>query len=122
METLKVLVDMVKDLPDLAIWLIFLYFFYKIFIVGSIWMVIKLAISKTHDVLVKRYEQPKLYEISGKLNRVTINGADDMIISELMRLRGKGTGIGSEYIHRQGAIWLKEAIDEKERRESPGSS
>ena len=52
MEELKILVGMVADLPDLAIAVILAFFAYKMFIVGSIYGVIKLTVQRLHDAIV----------------------------------------------------------------------
>lgn len=49
MEELKLLVESIANLPDLAIWVIAMYFFFKLAIVGSIFGIIRLFISKVYD-------------------------------------------------------------------------
>ena len=49
MEELKLLVESIANLPDLAIWVIAMYFFFKLAIVGSIFGVIRLSIVKAYD-------------------------------------------------------------------------
>lgn len=52
MDALKLLVEMVKDLPDMAIWVIIAFFVYKTIIVGSIYGVIRHVATKIHDAVV----------------------------------------------------------------------
>jgi hypothetical protein len=49
MEELKLLVESIANLPDLAIWVIAMYFFFKLAIVGSIFGVVRLFIVKVYD-------------------------------------------------------------------------
>lgn len=45
---------------------------------------------------------------------ITQDGTHRSLIAQLDRLRGKGTNIGSNYIHHQSVLWLREAIDARE--------
>ena len=56
MEELKLLIEAVAELPELAIWVVAMYFFFKLAIVGSIYGVIRFFVSKGHDVLQRRYD------------------------------------------------------------------
>ena len=53
MEELKILVEMVAELPDMALWVIGFFFAYKLFILGSMYGVARLAIVKLHDWLTR---------------------------------------------------------------------
>jgi len=78
MEELKILVEMVADLPDLAIAVILAFFAYKMFIVGSIYGVIKLGIKKLHDAIV--YKKIEIKEIDKKF--IYNMGGDKKFISD----------------------------------------
>ena len=56
MEELKLLIEAVAELPELAIWVVAMYFFFKLAIVGSVYGVIRFLVLKTHDVLQRRYD------------------------------------------------------------------
>jgi hypothetical protein len=56
MEELKVLIEAIAGLPDLAIWVIAMYFFFKIAVVGSVYGVIRFVTQKIHDVIIKKKE------------------------------------------------------------------
>jgi len=56
MDELKILLEMVANLPQMAIWVIVALFAYKVVVIGSVYGVIRLAIVKAHDWLVKPRE------------------------------------------------------------------
>ena len=114
MEELKLLVEMVANLPGMALWVIALFFFYKLFIVGSIYGVIRLGINQLHSWLVTRKAREVEYkEIRPMLDGMCIKAETDSFIAQLHRLRGKGVSCGNSYIHKQSVEWLRQAIDAK---------
>ncbi len=109
MEDLKMLIGMVKDLPALAIWVLVLYFLYKVFIVGSIYGVIRLAINRMHSWKTKpppppQPLQPQEWDIDGMI--ITHDGTKKILMRALSRCLGTGS-----YIHTSNAVRLNEAID-----------
>ena len=120
MEELKLLIQMVADLPHAALWVIAGVLIYKVSIIGSIYGVIRLAIIKLHDWLTTpKHELRKVtVEMEGQIRGMTITDKADAFISQLNRLRGKGLNIDSQYCHKQSVDWLRQAIDEKEAREA----
>lgn len=116
MEELKMLVEMVADLPNAALWVIAALFAYKVCIVGSIYGVIRLAIVKAHDYLTTpKHELRKVtVEMEGTLRGLAITADADALLSQITRLRGKRVQGGSAYIHGCSVEWLRQAIDEKE--------
>lgn len=117
MNELKLLIDMVKDLPAMALWVLVGFWAYKVIFIGSCYGVIKLAISKVHDVLITRKVEFK--EIRPLLDGICIRGETNALIAQLHRIRSKGTHLtsGEGYIHSISIAWLREAIDEKEAKE-----
>lgn len=113
MEELRLLVDMVAHLPQMALWVIALFFAYKVCIIGSIYGVIRFCVEKLHLWAMK--PKHELKEIRPMLDGVCISrdGTVDALIAQLYRLRGKGLGIESEYIHTRSVDWLREAIDDR---------
>lgn len=111
MEELKLLVEMVANLPGMALWVIALFFFYKLFIVGSIYGVIRLGINQLHSWLVHR--KVNFVEIRPLLEGMTISGSKEALIAQIHRIRGRGLRIKSDYIHEASVDWLREAIDAK---------
>ena len=51
MEELKILVESIAGLPDLAIWVVAMYFFFKIVVVGSIYGVIRYVTLKITETI-----------------------------------------------------------------------
>lgn len=116
MEELKILVGMVAGLPNTAIWVLAGYLLYKVVVIGSIYGVVRFGIEKLHNWLVTRKTIPpevKTIEVWAMLDSLCIKTEPDRLIAQLHRLRGRGTGIQSDYIHRQSVDWLREAIDDK---------
>ena len=112
METLKELSGIIKELPDTAIWVIAIYFFFKVTVVGSIYGVIRLAIIKLHDVLMARKTlPPQQVDIEVLIDGMVISDQKEEFMRQLRRLRGIRTGIHSEYIHKSSVNFLREAID-----------
>lgn len=120
MEELKMLVQMVADLPNAALWVIAALFAYKVCIVGSIYGVIRLAIVKTHDWLTTpRHELRRVtVEMEGTIRGMVITDHHEAFIAQLHRLRGKAVGIQSNYLHGQSVEWLRQAIDDKEAKDA----
>lgn len=111
MEELKLLVEMVANLPGMALWVIALFFFYKLFIVGSIYGIIRLGINQLHSLLVTR--KVNFVEIRPLLDGMTISGSREALIAQIHRVRGRGMRSQSDYIHDASVNWLREAIDAK---------
>lgn len=121
MEELKLLVQMVANLPTLAIWVVVAFYAYKVVIVGSIYGVIRFVAQKIHDVmLAKKTIAPIIQEINlaDKLRGIYITQDEtfNLLALQLQRLRGKNVGGGS-FIHERSVDWLREAINDKEDKE-----
>ena len=102
MEELKLLIDMVANLPQMALWVQIGLLGYKVAVIGSIYGVIRLLIVKTHDWLTR----PRAMTL-GKLpiNEETYE-ALNFEIKRLVR--------GSNYIHMSDVVKLRKAIDATE--------
>lgn len=118
MEELKTLIAMVKELPDLALWVIALFWAYKVVVIGSIYGVIRFVVEKTHSWLTTPKHTLEVKEIRPMLDGMVITGQLEPLIAQLRRLAGKGTSINTPYIHDRSVDWLREAIDEKIEREA----
>jgi len=119
-EIIKEAGEILKDLPDLAIWILVGILFYKVFIIGGIIAVIKLAINKMHSIMeissnnkVKPKEVVTKYEIDNYF----ITDAKDKFDLLIKELRGARTSINSKYIHNDDVCFLLDAIREKKERE-----
>lgn len=113
MEELKLLVEMVAGLPSLALWVIAAFFAYKVVVIGSIYGVIRFVAGRMFDWLQARKVEVKEVEVRPMLDGLTIRAAIDPLMAQLHRLRGRGVGIKSEFIHDDSVAWLREAIDAK---------
>lgn len=114
MEELKLLVEMVANLPAMALWVIAFFFAYKVVVVGSIYGVIRFVAEKLFAWLTTRKAREVEYkEMRPMLDGMCIKTETDSLVAQLNRLRGRGLTIESDYIHAQSVDWLREAIDAK---------
>lgn len=114
MEELKLLVEMVSNLPSMALWVIAFFFAYKVVVVGSIYGVIRFVAEKLFTWLTTRKAREVEYkEMRPMLDGMCIRAETDKFIAQLNRLRGRGVKIDTEYIHSQSVDWLRDAIDAK---------
>ena len=111
MDELELLVKMVGNLPQMALWVIAAFWGYKVVVVGSIYGVIRLAINKAHAAICG----PRNREIRPMLDGMSIGIALEPLLEQIKRIRGvSATTKGSSYIHSSDVAWLREAIDEKQ--------
>lgn len=115
MEELKLLITLVKDLPAMAIWLLVIFYGYKVVIVGSIYGLFRFAISRLHSWATTPRHKLQRVDILGDIRGMTIthDNSHEALIGQLLRLRGRGIPGGSKYIHGCSVEWLAEAIDAK---------
>lgn len=115
MNELKILIDALAELPDMAIWAMVLFFAYKLLVMGSIMGVIGLGLRRLFDWLELKKNPPPFFEtvkFGDNLRKIMIKDLSDPLLSQLRRIVGKAS-YSSEYIHESDVEWLKEAIDEK---------
>lgn len=106
MEELKLLVQMVADLPQMVLWVIAAYFFYKITVVGSIYGVIRFVAQKIHDVLVHR---KTLIEEGKVINPKALACINEDVEHELMKQLRRVQSTG--YMHMSDVQKLAKLID-----------
>lgn len=126
MEELKLLIEAVAELPELAIWAVAMYFFFKLAVVGSIFGVLRFLILKLHDVLQKRYDavmKEKEPNVVVKQHNIMLH--DKLISSirddesgELERLFGRMISPNLSYIFPHDIARVHKALDELEAKES----
>ena len=103
MDELKLLIDMVANLPTLAVWVLVGYLCYKVAVVGSIYGVIRLLIIKAHDAMSKpRQVQVDFMVGTTSIDSVTAAG----LRAQIMRLSSTGN-----YIHSSDVEKLRKALD-----------
>lgn len=119
MEEIKTLVEVLKETPTTVILTVFIYFMYKALIVGSVYGVIKYAVTKLHDYMVTPRE--KLINRTAQVDKLSINDeAFTDLVGQLERLRGITSSRALNHIFSSDVAWLKKAIDEKKAREAEG--
>ena len=102
MDELKLLIEMVSSLPAMAAWVLVGFFAYKVVVIGSVYGVIRLLITKTHDWLTK----PKVvvYDLRG----ICINEPVSLALTAQISRLPKTT---YNYLHASDVVDLAEAID-----------
>ena len=114
MEELELLVKMVANLPSMALWVIALFFAYKVCVVGSIYGVIRFVTAQVVAWLREKKALPvKEVEIRPVLDGMCISGTLESFIAQIKRVAGKRTRISTSYVHSCSVDWLREAIDDK---------
>jgi hypothetical protein len=116
MDELKMLIEMVSNLPSLAVWVLVGFLAYKVAVVGSVYGLLRLLIEKTHAWLVFR-KQPALeikeVELRPLLDGLAIKAEISSLMYQIKRVAGKGLNIDSSYIHGASVDWLRRAIDDR---------
>lgn len=120
-EALKELTIMLKDVPDMAIWILGGFLFYKLFvlgsIVGSITAVVRLAIIKWHDYSTK--PKPPVEEIHS-IDGYFIGGRKTYgrLLALLSGIKNTSDPDGDlTYIHVSDIDFVMEAVKEKKEKE-----
>lgn len=104
MEELKLLIEMVANLPAMALWVLVGFWAYKVIIVGSIYGVIRFVVTK---LVEWRTFVPPVRPVEYKMNGLLINEETTLALTaQIMRL-SKTRG----YLHQSDVFRLKEAID-----------
>lgn len=103
MDELKLLIELVSNLPAMAVWVLVGFYAYKVMVIGSIYGLIRFTILKVHDWLVT----PK--KVNMALNGLTISeGVLLSLVAQLQRVSSSG------YIHLSDVAKLAKAIDKIE--------
>lgn len=118
-EIIKEAGQILKDLPELAIWILLGILLYKVVIVGSIFGLIKLAILKLHDFLTKpKVLPPKEVSLDGYF--IVHDGTYKKfrsVLEEMIHYNSKNS-VRNVYLHSQDVDFIKEAILEKRAKET----
>ena len=107
MEELKLLVEMVGNLPSMALWVIAAFWAYKVIVIGSLYGLIRFAIEKAHNWLTVR--KTLTVDVRLMLDDECISGTKDNLMRQLKRIK-RTTG---HFVHGSDVAWLEAAIDEK---------
>lgn len=104
-EALKELVGIIKELPHIAVWILAGLLFYKVAVIGSIYGVIRLAIEKWHDYLIKPKEVIEKLSLDG----IYVTGATKEEMTKLLHTLRKP---GMNYVHIDDIEALQKAMEE----------
>lgn len=114
MEEIELLVKLIASLPTMAIWVIAMFYAYKVIIIGSVFGVIRFGISKLHDYLTK----PKVVTNDYKVGEFALNNTvGAALMHQITRLHNH-KGSSSHYIHMPTIFALEKVIDEVLKSES----
>jgi len=125
-EELKSVIDIIKGMPHMVMWVLAGLLFYKVIVIGSIFGLLKICILKFHDVLTKPKPDQKiteLYDISGHF----INKQNVQVLMSLIEDIKHHTNKADEpedpryrsnYIHQSDMNWFICAVQEKKQREA----
>lgn len=83
MDELKSLIEAIAGLPQLAVWVVVAFWAYKVIVIGSIFGVVRLGISKAHDLLVR--QRVTVAQVVPMLEGIATGGTLDGLKSELKR-------------------------------------
>lgn len=110
------LIELLKELAALsgpALWLgglaIVGLFAYKIFIVGSIYGVVKFCAQKIHDTMVKE-RPPRKEIIEWKCTDYLITGTEPEFKALVAQVDKATLGIGSKYLHESDIQFISKAV------------
>lgn len=112
MDELKLLIDMVAHLPQMALWVLIGFLAYKLAVIGSIYGTIRLLIVKAHDWATKRKQVSMEVLLDGL--SFDEHATKDELMKELRRLMfiGKPEEYKSSSIHSSyGVKLLRETIN-----------
>ena len=92
MEMLQQIIDMVKGMPELAIWVLAGLLLYKIVFIGPWFGIVRLLILKTYDWAVSKKQvtevvEQKLYSTDGEISKYLIS--DDKTKEQFFKLLGR---------------------------------
>jgi len=108
MNELKELVGLINSLPQIALWVMVGFWAYKVIVVGSVYGVIRLCITKGYEA----YTKPRVVQFDIQGMCISQGVASD-IKNEISR----ALNYGHAYCMTSDAVWLRQAIDEKKARE-----
>jgi hypothetical protein len=119
MDELKILIESISGLPDLAIWVIAMYLFFKLAIVGSIFGVARLFILKAYDSFKLKYSEKVVVEkiiekevtkvVNFDIGQYLIKGVEEETAECIKKIiLATRRDDGFKYIHQSNIDELKE--------------
>jgi len=116
MEELKLLIEMVSNLPSLAVWVLVGYLVYKVVVIGSIYGLARFGIEKLHGWATR----DKTKEISLVMDDVAWGSGKEAFVNQLRRIVGAPESPHGYYMMATHAEWLRQAIDDKIAKDQAG--
>ena len=119
MEEIKQLIEAVANLPHVALWVLAGYLVYKLAMIGSLYATIRFLGARLFDYLQARKTLPPvMVEVVDTFEGMCIGGESGRLKEQIQRVIGRfihrnGLVGGLNYIHGGSVDWLKEAIDDK---------
>lgn len=114
-DAAKEIIELVKTMPDYALWILLGILFYKVFIAGSWIMVVRLLIIKIHDFLTR----PTIvqHEMCGNpIDEKVRNDLDTVLYA--VRKRGNDKHfVTTSYFHQSDVEWLRNVVYAQIRKE-----
>jgi hypothetical protein len=107
MDEFKLLIEMVANLPTLAVWVLVGYLVYKVVVIGSIYGLARFAIDKLHNWLTD--PKRKTIDFNILIEGEVISGSREALMAQMRRIK-RATGV---YIHSSDIDWLRYAIDDR---------
>lgn len=114
MEELKLIIETVANLPTLTVWVLCGYLLYKIIVIGSIYGVVRLAISKLHDWAVQKQKRGEDITLTLDGMQFDTVSSKSQLLTQLQRLCfiGRPAEHSSGQVYSEyGVRYLREAID-----------
>ena len=110
-ELLTMIIELVKAVPEMAIWVLVIIYGYKIAIAGTVYGCIKFTVKTACKCIVEKSRTEDVTYLIDDIECYSKGG----LMSQLQRLADMRSGTGR--IHDTDVNWLKGAIDEKLERE-----
>lgn len=102
MEELKIIVDMIAGLPQMALWVLAGFWAYKVIIIGSVYGVIRLGINKGYDAITA----PRKYDFYGIITGESVKQA---LIAQMHRVQSLNH---RSYFDHEHVEIMREALDD----------
>lgn len=113
MDELKILVDMVANLPSMALWVIAAFWAYKVIVIGSVYGLIRFGIEKLHNYLIKPKEVIRKVDLGKDIVNEDVANSLLALIQETLGVNG----YSHVYIHQHHVEWIRTAVREKKERD-----
>ena len=116
-ELIREVGGILKELPDMALYILVGLLFYKVFIIGSSFALAKFGITKLHDYLINKPEKLSVTKFSLDKHFIIHNGTPDMFMELVRKMKNLSHNTASNYVHESDVYYVIEAIQKKKERE-----